>query len=182
MKYMALYLMVGLALSAASYAAAEDATKDEQKLERTSTDVDEDAARPEGQKNVESQLKSEYKVDDARIQGLRDQKMGYGEISIALALASKLPGGITDANVAKIMAERNGPPKMGWGQVAKKNGTTVGKINGRVKGVDTAVRKHEKVEGKAHEKSEKSEHHDKAERAERSEKAERHEKSEHPKH
>ena len=137
MKHIALYLTVGLAFSATSFIAAEDGRpKDDQKLERTAADIDDDAARPEGQKNVESRLKSEYKVDDARIQGLRDQKMG-------------------------------------WGQIAKQQGTTIGKINGRVKGVDAAARKHEKTEGKVHEKAEHAEHLEKPEKHERVERPEK---------
>jgi hypothetical protein len=149
MKHRALYLMAALALSAAPFAAAEEGSPQET-------------------------LKTEYKVDDARIQGLRDQKLGYGEISIALALAEKRPGGITDANVAAVMAERNGPPKMGWGQVAKKEGTTLGKVNARNKRVDAEIRKHEKAEAR--------EKHEKGEKHERAEKAERAEKPENPKH
>lgn len=196
MKITALYLSLGIALFATPAVRAEDSSKDEQTLERTSSEVDKEAARPEGPKKVESRLKTEFKVDDARVQGLRDQKLGYGEISIVLALAEKRPGGITDANVAAIMAERNGPPKMGWGQIARKQGTTIGKIHGKVRNVNEAARKHEKAEGrkqekreekaekaeKRREKAEKMERPEKAERPERAEKHERVEKPENPKH
>lgn len=182
MKHMTMCLSVGLALFAASYAAADEA-KDEVKLERTSAELDKVAERPEGPKEVESHLKSEFKVDDARVQGLRDQKLGYGEISIVLALAEKMPGGITDANVSAIMAERNGPPKMGWGRIATKQGTSLGKVMSGVKRVDASIRKHEKAEGRKHEKAEKAgEKGEKAERAEKPERAERPERPEHPKH
>lgn len=108
------------------------------------------------------EIKSEFKVDDARVQGMRDQKMGYGEISIALALAEKRPGGITDANVAAVLAERQGPPKMGWGQIARKQGVAPGGLRAKLERV---------------EKQEKS---DKAERAEKAEKPERAEKAQRP--
>jgi hypothetical protein len=181
MKNAALYLTIGLAVFAAPFAKAEEAaSKDEQKLERTSSEVDKDATQPEGQKAVEGRLKSEFKVDDARIQGLRDQKMGYGEISIALALAQKMPGGITDANVKTIMAERQGPPVMGWGPIAKKQGVSLGKVISGVKRVDAGARKNEKAESRKHEKNEKGEKSERAEKSERSERPERHEKSERP--
>jgi hypothetical protein len=168
-------------------AAAEDGpTKDEQKLTQTSAEVDKDATQPEGQKAVESRLKSEFKVDDARIQGLRDQKLGYGEISIALALAQKMPGGITDANMKTIMSERQGPPVMGWGQIAKKEGVKLGKVISKVRSVDAAARKHEKAEGKRQDKkeerAEKAGRHERAERAERPQRAEKAERPENPKH
>ena len=187
MRNAALYLTLGLAFCTASFAAADEGlSKDEQKLERTSSDVDKDATSPEGQKAVESRLKSEFKVDDARVQGLRDQKLGYGEISIALALAQKMPGGITDANVKTIMSQRQGPPVMGWGQIAKKQGVKLGKVISKVKSVDTAARKEEKAESKKHEKkeerAEKADRHERSERSERPEKSEKHERAERPEH
>lgn len=176
MKNMTLCLTAGLALAAASFVAAEAAPpQEDKKLEQSSTDVDAAAARPDGQKNVESRLKSEYKVDDARILGLRDQKLGYGEISIALALAEKLPGGITDANVATVMAQRNGPPKVGWGQIAKNQGTTVGKLLGRVKNVEAAARKQERAEARTRENAEKRERPATAQPAQRPDRPEKHE-------
>jgi len=188
MKNMALYLSVVLAFGAASSAgAAEGSPKDEQKLEQASSDLDKSATRPEGQQAVESRLKSEFKVDEARIQGLRDQKLGYGEISIALALAQKMPGGITDANVNAIMSQRQGPPVMGWGQIAKKQGVTLGKVIGKVKSVDAAARRHERAENKKQVqqqgKAEKAARYEKSERSERAErpvKAERPERSARP--
>lgn len=178
MKHRALYLGAVLALTGVSIGSAADGpSKDEQRMERVSAQTDKDAEGAEGQKAVESRLESEYKVDDARIQGLRDQKMGYGEISIALALAEKRTGGITDANVAAVMAERNGPPKMGWGQIAKKQGTTIGKLEGRVKGVRAPAAEHHKAA-----KMEHREKHERAERHERPEKMAKPEKPENPKH
>jgi len=190
MNRTALYLTVGLAVFAASFVAAEgESSKDEQKLVKTSSALDKDAARPEGRKAVEARLKSEFKVDDARLQGLRDQKLGYGEMSIALSLAEKMPGGITDANVNAIMAQRQGPPVMGWGEIARKQGVKLGEVIRKTKGLDAAARKQEKAEKKEkaekderHEKTEKGERHEKAERAERVEKHEQHEKIERPEH
>ncbi|MFA6091974.1 MAG: hypothetical protein WCU88_05060 [Elusimicrobiota bacterium] len=182
MNNTALYLSVVLAFGAASsVAAAEGSSKDEQKLEQTSSDLDKNAAQPEGQKAVESRLKSEFKVDDARIQGLRDQKMGYGEISIALALAQKMPGGITDANVKTIMSMRQGPPVMGWGQIAKKQGVHLGRVISQVKHVDAAARRHERAEGKKQERQEgKAEKAGRKEKSERTERVGRPEKAERP--
>ena len=173
MKNVAMCLSVGLAFCAASSAFAEDgAPKDEQKLERAASDLDKAALKAEGPKEIESRLTSEFKVEDARVQGLRDQKLGYGEISIVLSLAEKRPGGITDANVAAIMAERMGPPKMGWGQIARKQGTTLGKLNEKLKRVGAPAGKTEKAHGKPENKPEKLAHPEKAERAERAAKPE----------
>lgn len=150
-------LTVGLAFCAA-FASADDAVKETPKAEQNAPG---------------ERLKADYKVDDARINALRDKNYGYGEIKKVLALAEKMPGGITDENVNKITAMREGPPKMGWGQIAKKQGVHQGSLNG--KGGEKSA-KPEKAE--KHEKHEKSE---KPEKAERPEKAARPEKS-HGKH
>lgn len=171
MKMTALYLSLGLAACIPSLALADDMlSKDDQALEESASNVDREANRPEGTQMVESRLKSEFKVDDSLIQGLRDQKLGYGEISIVLALAEKRPGGITDANIQAIMTERLGPPKVGWGQIAKKQHTTLGKLNGKLKRMDAAGIQDNAA--KAHEKRA-----DKAESAERRETAQRPERA-----
>ena len=165
MKNIALCLTVGLAFCAAHAAADDGMSKDEQKIEREAAETDQEAAKPEGEKNVQERIKAQYKVDDARVQSLRDKGLGYGEIKIALALASKREGGITDKNVDAVMAERNGPPKMGWGKIAKNQGTTMGKLMGKGKSDGRG--------GKTHEKGEKAEKHEKHEKHERSERAEK---------
>ncbi len=158
MKKMTMCLTVGLAFCAALASADDAAVKSDAKIEQTAPG---------------ERLKSDYKVDDARIDGLRDKKYGYGEIKKVLALAEKMPGGITDENVNKIVALREGPPKMGWGQIAKQQGVHPGKLTG--KGGEKSAEKAEK-----HEKSEKHEKHEKHEKAEKLEKAEKPEKAARP--
>ncbi|MBI5743585.1 MAG: hypothetical protein HY952_03465, partial [Elusimicrobia bacterium] len=159
-------------LCAAMPALAQDKAGDEKKLEKASMAVDKDAADPAGAVTVTDKLKAEFGVDDARVQGLRDQKLGYGEISIALALAKDLPGGITDANVQKVMALRQGPPVMGWGKVAKELGFNLGKVISSVKKLDADVRKKAAAEKAAAAKA-KGNKGEKGEKMERSEKPER---------
>lgn len=159
MKKATLCLTVGLALFAASRAAAEDAAVKE-------------TPRVEAKGEQAERLKSEFKVDDARVQGLRDRKLGYGEVSIVLGLAEKMPGGITDANVKTIMDMRAGPPAMGWGQIAKKQGTTLGQLKGAA---------HEGKGGRP-EKAGKPEKAERPEKAARPEKAERPERASKPEH
>ncbi len=66
---------------------------------------------------------------------MRDKKMGYGEIAIALSLCQKMPGGATDANIQQVMAMRQGTPAMGWGEIAKKLGTKLGPAVSQVRNV-----------------------------------------------
>ena len=174
-------LLAGLFLCAAMPLLAQEKPGDEKKLDSASMELDKDAVQPEGAKNVTEKLKSEFKVDDARVQGLRDQKLGYGEISIALSLAKELPGGINDANVQKIMAMRQGPPVMGWGNIAKNLNLKLGPVVSRVKKMSAEARKQEKKNAKMERKNaEKGEKKEKMEKHERTEKMERMEKSERP--
>lgn len=151
MKKMTMCLTVGLAFCAAFAAADEAPVKDEAKVEQG------------------AKLKEEYKVDDGRIQSLRDKKLNDSEINKVLAIAEKMPGGITDANVDKIVAMRQGPPVMGWGQIAQKQGFTLGSVMG--KGSEKKALKGEKP-AKA----------EKAEKAARPEKAGKPERVERPEH
>ncbi|HXT00231.1 MAG TPA: hypothetical protein VN915_06125 [Elusimicrobiota bacterium] len=182
MRSKMLCLSIGLAFVAASRSAAEEApTRDEQKLAATAADLDKDSTRADGDKRVEETLEARFHVGDARIDGLRSRKLGYGEIAIVLALAQKLPGGINDANVSKIMAERDGPPVMGWGRIAKKEGVSLGKVMSDVRRADDAVRR-DRDERAGKERAEAAERPERAERAERVERQERTERPENPRH
>jgi len=112
-------------------------TTEEKNLSKEATEINKTAGGSQGQKVVVGRIDKEFGVTDAQIQGLRDQKMGYGEISIVFSLASKMPGGITDANIQQVMTLRQGLPRMGWGEVAKKLGTTLGPTVSQVKNMNS---------------------------------------------
>lgn len=174
-------LLAGLFLCAAMPALAQEKTADEKKLENASVALDKNAGQPEGEKTVVDKLKTEFKVDDTRVQSLRDQNLGYGEVSIVLTLARGLPDGITDANVQKVMALRQGPPVMGWGNVAKELGLKLGPVISKVKKMAAEARKQAaaqkaKLDKKNAEKGEKGEKVEKPEKPGRPEKTERPEK------
>ncbi len=165
-------LLAWLFLCAVMPASSQEKSADAKKLESASVELDEDADQPAGGETAVDKLKSEFKVDDVRIQGLRDQKLGYGGVSKALSLAQGLPGGITDANVRKVMTLRQGPPVMGWGNVAKELGLNQGSFMSRVKKISAEVRKRAKADKakkdkKAGEKMEKPEKPEKAGKLER---------------
>jgi hypothetical protein len=87
-----------------------DLSKDEKNLEREAKRLDDTASRPDGENAVVKKIASEFKVNDAQVQTLRNSRLGYGEISIVLSLAQTMPGGITEANIQKVLAIRRGPP------------------------------------------------------------------------
>jgi hypothetical protein len=186
MKMNALCLSVGLAVAvaAAPYAAAQGKpSKDERNLSQLSTNMDKDASGPDGQKRVEQRLKSEFKVDDARLQDLRGRRLGYGEMAIALSLAQRMPGGITDANMQTIMSMRQGQPPMGWGQICKQEGVSLGKVLAPMRHLDAGARA-ERAEGRKHdergEKAGRSERPERSERPDRSDRIERQDRIERP--
>lgn len=156
--YMA-FIMAGIAT-----AAWAEPSKDETRLEKDASELDKDANKPEKEKAVIQRIEKEFKVDDATINSLRDKKLGYGEITIVLALADKL-GGINDTNIDKIMAMRQGPPVQGWGEIANKLGFRLGTVISTVEKVKSET--HKDIEKAEREKPEK---HERIERPERPEK------------
>ena len=167
-------LLAGLFLCAALPVLAQEKSGDEKKVEKAAMEVDGDAGKPEGGGLVVDKLKTEFGVDEARIQGLRDQKLGYGGVSIVLSLAQTMPGGITDGNVQKIMALRQGPPVMGWGKIAKELGLKLGPVISKVKKISAEARKQAaRIKKGEKGKMEKHERHEKPEKMGRPEKGAR---------
>jgi hypothetical protein len=122
-------LSFSLAMLSAAWAAEP---REEESLGKEATGINSSADNEKGEKVVVQRLEKEFNVTDAEIQALRDKKVGYGEIAIVFLLAQKT-GGITDANISKIMSLREGPPVIGWGEIAKKLdvklGPTVSEVN-----------------------------------------------------
>ena len=167
-------LVAGLFLCAAMPVLAQEKTGDEKKLEKASMELENDAGKQEGGAVVVEKLKTGFGVDEARIQGLRDQKLGYGGVSIVLSLAQSMPGGITDENVQKIMALRQGPPVMGWGKIAQELGFKLGPVISKVKKVSAEARKQAARMKKGEKgKMENHERHEKPEKTGRPEKGAR---------
>ncbi len=87
------------------------------------------AAAASAQAQPIQNLETTFGVTAAQISGLQSQGLGFGEIAVVLSIASRMTGGITDANIAAIMALRQGTPPMGWGQIAQSvAGTSLGGI------------------------------------------------------
>lgn len=176
-------ILAGLFLCASALPAlAKDLPAEEKQAETAAAELDGGAAGAEGQKRVADRLKAQFGVDDARIQSLQAAKLGYGEMSLALALAQGLPGGVNDENVQKVLAARQGPPKAGWGKVAKDLGLKLGPAISKVKKAAAEARKAEKGKMKEHGKKGGKEEKagGKPEKAGRPDKADRPEKADRP--
>ncbi len=132
MKKIILFSFLGLLFFLYPLPAVHSEPNDDQELKEESHDVDHEAQEHDGQQKVTDRLKSQFNVSDQRIQSLRDQKLGYGEIGIVLALAKQMPGGINDTNVNKIMDMRQNGDKHGWGNIAKSLNLNLGEVRSQI--------------------------------------------------
>jgi hypothetical protein len=141
MRFMSTIVFLFAAVIAAF---AQEKSMEEKKLEAGAVELDKKYS--EGQQRVADKIKDQFGVDDARLLGMRYKNMGYGEIAIALGLARGLHGGITDKNLYKIAALRQGPPVTGWGKIAEDLGLKLGPVIISVRKISAEVRKQEKLD------------------------------------
>ncbi len=135
------YLAVAaIGCTIAGVALAAGPSKEEKQATSAIASVDKAGSEPNGEQQVVSRLEARFNVDQARIDNLRSQNLGFGEIAIVLALAQKMTGGITDANVLSIMSLRTGTPPLGWGEIARKLGEKLGPVVSEVNAVARDVR------------------------------------------
>jgi len=74
------------------------------------------------------------------VQNLRQKKLGYGEISILLALTAKQPNATTAKSLNEILAMHQADG--GWGNVAKELGySNLGSVMKSVKATETSLEK-----------------------------------------
>lgn len=115
--------------------ASAGVSKDEKNLEREEKRINDTASKPDGEKAVVKRLVEELKASEQQIRALRDRKLDHGEVAVILSMAQTMPGGTTDANVQKVLDLRQGPPSVGWGEVAHLVGTKLGRIVSQVRKV-----------------------------------------------
>lgn len=138
------------------------------------------AATPEGQRRVTEAIAKEFKVDPSVVTDLRNRKMGFGEITTALALSQELmkrDKTLTQQQALdSILAKRAGGE--GWGKIAHDLNLKLGHVRSEVEKAEKNVARVERVE-KA-EKVEKGEKPDKVDKTEKPEKVQRVERPERP--
>ena len=97
------------------------AAESEKDLRNAGQKIDQAAASPQGAEQVTQRLAETYNVPPSTIRDLKAQKLGYGEISILLAL-SKATGKSTSELLQRHKAGE------GWGKIAKDEGVKLGPI------------------------------------------------------
>jgi hypothetical protein len=179
-------LMIGLV---AGQAAAQDVdAKGDKELTQLTQKIDKSAAERDGGR-VTSKIVDEWKGTKFRfdanansvpreltaqdVRDLRAKKLGYGEISILLALTAKQPN--SAKSVSEILAMRK--PGEGWGKLARDLGyKNLGSVVKSVKATEKDVTKVAMERSEKPDKSSKMDKPDKPEKPERLEKPEKPEK------
>ena len=185
-------LMIGLVTGPA---AAQDVdAKGDKELTQLTQKIDKSAADRDGgrvtAKIVDEWKGTKFKFDANAdsvpreltaqdVRDLRAKKLGYGEISILLALTAKQPNAATAKSLNEILAMRqSGKGGSGWGKLARELGyKNLGSVVKSVKATEKDVTK---VAMERSEKPDKSGKMDKPERLEKPEKPEKPERLEKP--
>jgi hypothetical protein len=176
-----------VALLFVSVAAAQPTTKPldagkikhAEQVQTEATEVDAETAKltPAGQKRVTEAIAKQFKVDPSLVSDLRTKKMGFGEITGALALSQELMKQNTALSQQQaldtVLAKRASGD--GWGQIAHSLGVKLGHVRSELKRTEKTVARVEKAE-----KAEKPEKAGKTEKPEKIENAAKMEKPEKP--
>lgn len=183
-KSLTISLTVGLALIAATASAQRRDPAGERQLVTTEMTIDANAAdagsgRVTG-KIVEQWAGTQFTFEEGGtprelteqdVQDYRAKGLGYGGISILLALAAKQDG-TNPQSLDQILAMRQ-TDKMGWGNIAKALGyDSLGEVVRSVKAADASVRNEARAAARS-ERSVRAERMDRPEKADKPEKVEK---------
>ncbi len=102
------------------------AAKSDSKLNAEIMMLNYDAKLPQADAVIMKQLADNFSVKPDKITSLMHKNLQYGEAAAVLAFAEKMPGGITDANINKVMSLHQA--KTGWSDVAKSLGVDMSDI------------------------------------------------------
>ncbi len=111
----------------ASASAAGAAASDDQ-LNKDAAILDDKGTNSTGSEAIVQTIESTFNVTQDQIAALRADDLGYGEIVILLSLAQATPAGVTTDNINQILALRQSPPELGWGEIAKQLDLNLGKV------------------------------------------------------
>lgn len=113
-----------------------DEAEEEKTLKAAQKEVDQEAAARKGEAKVDN-LAQQFNVDSATVQGMRDKRQGWGEISTQLALAQQLSKTdpatypTTSDALSKVGSLRD--EGKGYGVIAKDLGFKLGPVVSGVK-------------------------------------------------
>lgn len=156
--------------SASGVVLAQGTAAEEQTLEKKATTLNGRPASPKLDEARVQALANQFDVPESRIAELRNQKMGWGEITIGLAMAQHLAATsqtpMTTEQALTSIEQLRGE-KMGWGRIAKDLGFKLGPVISKVERSEIAVRTADRGVVERGELKSKADHQEKATRAER---------------
>jgi len=106
--------------------------QEESALMDSAQKIDQQGSTADGEAAVKLSLQKTFNIDNGTIEGLKARDLGLGEIAILLAVAEKMPGGVTGSNMDDIVPMCQGKPSMSWEDIAKTVGVDIGPVAGRV--------------------------------------------------
>lgn len=127
--------MAGIATAAAT----AGASKDENKLKAEITMLNSEAKLPQADKVISKQLTDSFNVKSDKINSLLGRNIQYGEIAAILAFADKMPDGVTDANINKVMTLRES--RTGWDQIAKNLNVDIADVASKLSSIEDDAHK-----------------------------------------
>ncbi len=83
---------------------------------------------PGGERSLSQSLETTFRADPGQIADLRKRRLGYGDISVVLALASRLHGGISRANIERIVGLWKSSRMGNWGRTVRSLGVRVERV------------------------------------------------------
>lgn len=156
--------------SAGGVVLAQGTAADEQTLEKKATTLNGMPASPKLDEARVQALARQFNVPESRIVELRNQRMGWGEITIGLAMAEHLAATsqtpMTTEQALTRIEELRGE-KMGWGRIAKDLGFKLGPVISKVERSEAVVRTTDRGAVERGELKSKADHQEKTTRAER---------------
>lgn len=120
-----LFILIGLFISIGTLWASKAGA--ELRLGRDVAYLNSLGRSPGGERSLSLSLESKFKTEPGRIADLRKRRMGYGDISAVLAIASRLQGGIDSRNIERIVSLWRGP-HANWGRIATSLGVRVERV------------------------------------------------------
>lgn len=131
-------LAAGLLVVMIGVAAAATMEKDAGKLNAEIALLNSYKSLPQGDKMISKQLSESFDVSSDKISSLYSRTRQYGDVAATLAFADKMSGGLTDANISKVVDMKS---RGGWDQVAKNLGVDIGDVAGKLSSVEDDTHK-----------------------------------------
>lgn len=125
--------MVGIATAGMTSSLSKDASKLNAEITMLNTDVN----LPQGEKVISKELTDTFRVDSSKFSSLIGRNMQYGDIAAILAFAEKMPGGVTDDNINRVVIMRSSAT--GWDQVARRLNVSIGDVAARLSSLEDSA-------------------------------------------